>query len=316
MSALPSATTLYELSSSTDLGIFAMTGREGAIVFVRNEEGKIRASRINIVNGTSYRDVERAILKAALPEAERAHEIRIVTSADLACADVHAQKLPNGIPLAAASRVTYGLDVGRSVSESSRPARALIVADTRDDLPLSRDESHLIASSFSRSVEVIQVIGSRGYPGSRSNLGNNIPNIDVHAALATSSFFHYAGHASEENTEPIVPLANNSNLTISDIIALQVSPERVVLSACQAGRFQLHGLAIGIGFVQSFLERGAREVIAPTRPVRDDLALALAQALVSAGADGPGDFATAITRLAEAPPYENADWAAYRVWRH
>jgi tetratricopeptide (TPR) repeat protein len=281
-----------------DVSVFAMTLRQGGVVFVGDARG-VRAPRIDLAPKAAHPDIARAILSAASPDVERARTVRVVTSADLACADVHAERLPNGVPLGLSARVTYGMDVRPTSREIVRPRRALVVADTRDDLPLARDEGTLVASTLAPTVDVVHLGGARA------------SSIAVQDALSTATFFHYAGHADELNGELFLPLAGAGRLTTHDVLALPLSPERVVLSACQAGRVQPSGLALGMGLVQAFLEKGASEVLAPSRPVKDELALALARALVATPEST--DFGAAIALLARTRA--TVDWSAYRIWR-
>jgi tetratricopeptide (TPR) repeat protein len=299
MVALPRASIeLPPFTVGAGASLFAMTLREGAVVFVGDARG-LRAARIDLAAATAEPRTElaRAIVAAASPEIARATSLRVMTSADLACADVHAQPLGDGRPLAVTKRVIYGLDLARGGEPPARARRALVVSDTRDDLPLARDEGALVAASLEGTSGVVHLSGARATGDA------------VHEQLATATIFHFAGHASNAQGDLFLPLAGGARLTTSDVLALPMSPERVILSACEAGRIQPSGLAVGMGFVQGFLERGASEVLAPTRPVKDDLALALARAVV---ASERADLASALATLAAAPGA--LDWSAYRIW--
>lgn len=283
------------LSGPDETALFAMTGRSELLLFV-SEGRALRAARLPLDARATSTDVARALARAGTPELERAPAVRIVTSADLACVDVHAEPVAGGAPLGLAARVTYGMDLGEQGS-APRETRALVVSDTRDDLPLARDEGRMIAAHLQGAMPVIHLGGK---------LATATAVLDE---LGRATVFHYAGHSRRVEDELVLPLAFTGQLTISDILALPVSPERVILSACEAGRVRPNGLAVGVELVQAFLERGAREVLAPTRPVQDRVALKLAEAL-SAQA-GPRDLGAALAHLGAEP---GNDWAAYRIW--
>ena len=101
-------------------------------------------------------------------------------------------------------------------------------------------------------------------------------------------------------------------MRVGDILALSRVPRFVVLSACEAARTDRGARPESLGVAQAFVTRGAEAVIAPTRPVADDLAAALMRELYAHPAE---DLVTSLTRaqrtLDKARP--DSDWAAYRV---
>jgi CHAT domain-containing protein len=64
-------------------------------------------------------------------------------------------------------------------------------------------------------------------------------------------------------------MADNSQLTLSDLLALRRVPAWVVLSACESGQSSGQAPGEGIGIAQAFLLAGAQGVIAATRTVDD-----------------------------------------------
>jgi cellulose synthase operon protein C len=298
MAALPGGEVQLppEPARSTLLFVTSLRADAGAVVFV-GADGDVRAVRLALGATEERRHVARRIVAAAAPELARAARVRIVTSADLACLDLHAEALGDGPALGLRVPVIYGADLGEAPTPSVGSGAALVVSDTRHDLPLARDEGALAAARLGRHVPVVHLSGARA-EGSA-----------VHEALGRATLLHYAGHAEEHDGEISLPLAGGGRLTASDVLALPSAPERVVLSACEAGRVDPRGLALGMGLVQAFLERGAREVLAPSRRVRDQDARDLAAAL---GRWDSADLSRAVQLLAAASP--DADWAAYRVW--
>ena len=298
LAALPRSSTPSRapLSGPDETALFAMTGRSELLLFV-SEGDALRAARLPLDARATPTDVARALARAGAPELDRAAAVRIVTSADLSCVDIHAAPVASGAPLGLSARVTYGMDLGGEVP-APREARALVISDTRDDLPLARDEGKMIAAHMQGRMPVIH-LGGKGAAATA-----------VLDELGRATVFHYAGHARQIDDELVLPLAFTGQLTTSDILALPVSPERVILSACEAGRVRPNGLAVGLGLVQAFLEKGAREVLAATRPVQDRVALKLAEAL--SAQTGTLDLGAAMAKLGTQP---GNDWAVYRIWR-
>lgn len=297
LAALPRASpSQAPFTGPGETALFAMTGRSELLLFV-GEGDALRAHRLPLDAGASPLDVARAVVQAGAPELARARSVRIVTSADLSCVDVHAAPVGSGAPLGRAARVTYGMDLGEG-PQGPRQPRALVVSDTRDDLPLARDEGRMVAAHLQSRMPVAHLAGRSATAAA------------VLDELGRASLLHYAGHARRADDELILPLAFGGRLTTSDVLALPMSPERVILSACEAGRGRPDGLAVGFGLVQAFLQKGAVEVLAPTRPVQDRLALTLAEALVAQA--GAVDFGAALAQVDARP---DTDWAAYRIWR-
>ena len=134
------------------------------------------------------------------------------------------------------------------------------------------------------------------------------------AALEAAGTFHYAGHGHYRGTDgwqSVLPLAGTSALSVSDILTLSSVPARVVLSGCETA--QTSALASqDLGLARAFVVRGAREVLAAARPVRDDVARAITLAVHQPGA---GDLAEALQAAQRTLMAEDsgADWAAFRV---
>jgi hypothetical protein len=289
---------LTPIESIEDTLLFVTTLRTGAVVFVTSDRTGVRAVRPEVRANDGRTAVAERILEAVRPELEGARSIRVVTSADLACLDIHAAALDGGPPLGLRVPVTYGADLGGAEAPRARSAAALVVSDTRDDLPLARDEGKTAAFNLARAGTIVHLSGAHAHGAA------------VHDALASATLLHYAGHAEMLDGELALPLAGGGRLTASDVLALPSVPEHIVLSACEAGRIEPSGLALGMGLVQAFLERGARDVLAPSRRVRDGLAYALATALSGWHS---ADLLRAVQHTAATRPDE--DWAAYRVWR-
>lgn len=286
------ATSLPALDGA-DVTIVAVRTREDVVVFLHARgDTKLRSARV-----PAKGDVAAAIVGAAgetLARTGAGATVRVVTSADLACLDLHAVA-----PLSDA-HVVYGLDLPIPAATRPRPPRALVVSDSRDDLPLARDEGALVMAMLAKRGTATHLTG-RGATGTA-----------FRESVESATLLHYAGHATTIDGDLALPLASGARFTTADALALRTSPDRVTLSACAAGRIAPSGVALGMGLVQAFVERGASSVVAPTRPVRDELALAFARALVDVDDGTDAGPSRALARVRAASP--GADWAAYRVW--
>jgi len=93
-------------------------------------------------------------------------------------------------------------------------------------------------------------------------------------ALARADLLHYAGHGrylGRGGWESTLPLAGDTRLTLSDLLALSEVPGQVVLSACETGR-PGEGEGDGLNLAQAFLLAGSGAVVAATGEVDDGAA--------------------------------------------
>jgi len=140
----------------------------------------------------------------------------------------------------------------------------------------------------------------------------------VLAALPGAGLFHYAGHgifAGFAGWDSALSLAEDSRLTLGDVLALRPAPAWVVLSSCDAGRSSEQAPGEGIGLANAFLLAGSQAVVAATRPVDDHAARELMRELYRGwqpGADLPRQLQRA--QLARRGKDPSADaWAAFRL---
>src|SRR6185295_13907303 len=83
---------------------------------------------------------------------------------------------------------------------------------------------------------------------------------------------HYAGHGAFSGFggwESSLLLAEDTRLTLGDLLALERVPSRVVLSGCETGRSSTETSVESLGLAHAFLLAGSREVVASTRPADD-----------------------------------------------
>jgi tetratricopeptide (TPR) repeat protein len=249
-----------------------------------------------------------APFQSAIAASER---VRVLAYGPLRSVDFHALPFA-GAPLLARNLVVYSLDLPvRSVPApaSGRPA-ALLVSNPTSDLPAARAEADAVIATVRRW-------GSRW---SLKSLDGPQARADaVLAALPGASLFHYAGHgifAGFAGWDSALPLAEDSRLTLGDILALRPAPASVVLSSCDAGRSSDQASGEGIGLANAFLLAGSQAVIAATRPVDDRLARELMRELYRGWQPGV-ELSRQLQRAQMArrgkDPSAGAAWASFRL---
>ena len=150
----------------------------------------------------------------------------------------------------------------------------------------------------------------------------HLSGSEVTLAALTSRFqavelFHYAGHGTfrgEGGWASALPLADDAELNLSDILALDEAPRYVVLTGCETARSSTKVKVESAGIAQAFVLSGSVGVIAATRPIRDELGIAVAQGLYrrfTGGMTLEASFRSAILEIAEREP--NADWKSFRL---
>jgi len=231
----------------------------------------------------------------------KADRIRVLACGRLQGVDFHA--LPfDGDVLLARVPVVYGLDLPLSAARAPAPERhALLVADPRDDLP----------GALTEARSVLKVLRSGSRPWVAEDLkGAEASAKAVRGRLAGVDLLHYAGHGTFSGFggwESSLLLAEESQLTLGDLLALKRVPAWVVLSSCDTGQSSTEVPVSGLGLAQAFLLAGSREVVASTRPAADrevpaffaefyqqldrepDLAVALQRAQLSWRKRAPGE---------------------------
>jgi hypothetical protein len=202
---------------------------------------------------------------------------------------------------------TYGLDLPRrSAGRSTAPASALLVGNPAGDLPAAK-----------REVEEVRTL----LPGWQlaALLTDEATRAAILERLPTQRLFHYAGHgafAGTEGLESSLNTARGERILATDILALPMVPSLVVLSSCDAAKASLVGGA-SLGLAQAFALAGASAVVAPSRPVRDDTALAVVTAFYrelsrAPTFDPPRALQGAQAEVRRTAP--SSDWASFRVF--
>jgi CHAT domain-containing protein len=230
--------------------------------------------------------------------------LHVVTSGSLDDIDVHALAF-QGAPLIEHAPVAYALYVDTPAhpqpTTANAPARALLVADPRGDLPGARIEAANLQLSL---------------PSAAVLLGGHATRAQVLVQLARSELFHYAGHGRadlEDGLEHSLSLAAGTSLTAADILALPRVPRQIVLSACDTAHIDASA-GLDLNTAQAFLLAGAQAVAAASRRIPDALGSAFAQQLYRRHPESPASAVAvrdAVLNLRAAQP--GADWAAFRA---
>jgi tetratricopeptide (TPR) repeat protein len=242
-------------------------------------------------------------------EIEAAQRIRVLPYGVLRGVDFHALPFAGDVLLAAAP-VVYGLDLPAVESTAERTGRALVVADPRGNLPAARREAERVTSVLAAGREWAPE-KLEGRDAFASALRDRLGEVDL---------FHYAGHAvfgGIGGWESVLPLAESSDLSLGDILALAHAPRWVVLSGCETGRTDNAAPAESLGLAQAFLAAGSTSVLAAVRPVADGTAAAIIEDYYRAwSATTSPSAALRTAQLALRVRDPRADWSSFRIVEH
>ncbi len=282
----------------------------GWVGFAADGKG-VAAHRFELPPGILSRPEEQArrLLFPFRASIRQARRIRILPSGPLQGIDFHA--LPfDGDVLLASGPVVYGLDLPVPKVPAQPPGRhALLVADPRGDLPGALKEA--------RTVRKVLESGSR--PWITAELKRAEASADaMRRRLAAADLLHYAGHGTFSGFggwESGLLLAEETQLTLGDLLALERVPVWVVLSGCDTGRSSAETPVESPGLAHAFLLAGSRAVIGSTRPAADRTVPAFFTELYRQW-DGEPDLAVALQRaqLAWRQRSPEADWAGFRLF--
>jgi hypothetical protein len=236
-----------------------------------------------------------------------AQRIRVLTAGVLQSVDFHA--LPwHSAPLVAAKPVVYGLDLGQieHVTAPVREKRALLVGDPLENLRAARDEVRAVGATLQGQWQVQALVGRQAQYDA------------VMQAISGAELFHYAGHghfSGRGGWGSVLALASPAEITIGDILGLSRAPRWVVLSGCDTARSATDVPLQTLGLAQAFLSNGSKMVLAATRPVADETALAVTTRFYEQW-KGSGDAGEALRHAQIALSREGTDddWSSFRLF--
>lgn len=172
--------------------------------------------------------------------------------------------LVEGRPLVERNPVVYspsasvlGLLPPRRAHHTATP-KALVLGDSRNDLPHARAEAVELAGSF----------------GVEPMLGAAVTRTVVTDGFATADIVHVAGHGQFDGTDALasgVCLAAGEMLTAADVLGLPpMHPSVVTLSGCETGVSQLRPGDELIGLTRAFLYARTPALVVSLWSVADD----------------------------------------------
>lgn len=239
----------------------------------------------------------------------KAKRIRILASGPLQGIDFHALPFGGDVLLARAP-VVYGLDLPVSEDPARvRERRALLVADPRDDLRGALDESS----------KVLTVLKSGSRPWTIEELKSGEASARaVSERLDSADLLHYAGHGTFSGFggwDSSLLLADETRLTLGDLLTLGRVPAWIILSACDAGRSSTEVPVESLGLAHAFLLAGSRAVVASIRQAEDREVSAFFPELYREW-DRQPDLAVALQRaqLSWRKRNPGADWEGFRMF--
>jgi hypothetical protein len=231
------------------------------------------------------------LLRALKPALATAGHVRVMAYGALEQLDLHALLLDLDLPVP----VSYSADLGGR--PTAAVGRTLLVADPSGDLPGARAEAAAIGPLLGPDLLVLQSSQATG-PA-------------VRTALADARSLHFAGHGTfgADGWDTALKLADGARLTPGDILALPRVPATVVLAGCETAKTEQDTGAVSVSLANAFLAAGANSVIATTRPVKDEVALAFSKHLYASGPEPNYQHALEQTRR----QYPSGDWEAWRL---
>jgi hypothetical protein len=240
---------------------------------------------------------------------EKAGRIRILPSGPLQRVDFHALPFAGDV-LLAYRPVVYGLDLSASSDPVEPSGRyALLVADPRDDLPGTLEETRTVR----------KVLEGSSRPWITEELRSTEASAEtVRGRVAAADLLHYAGHgifSGPGGWESSLLLARETRLTLGDLLALERVPAWVVLSGCETGRSSAETPVESLGLAHAFLLAGSRAVIASTRPADDRTVSTFFPELYRQW-DGEQDLAAAFqqAQLSWRRRNPGKDWSGFRLF--
>lgn len=206
--------------------------------------------------------------------------------------DIHLLPLwPGGVPLWSRIEVVYGMDLPAPNSTQAQNLRdgAFLFVDPQRNLPENRQAAQDIDEALRSQGWRTQIqMGSVARLGGAQDVPPSVLKVSaqtktVLSGIAANDLFIYAGHADYAEAGGWIHrlgLLDERGILVGDILTLQRAPSTVLLFACQSGRSDEEtGGQEGVGLAQAFLLAGSQVVLATVRPVRDDVAAAVARAL-------------------------------------
>lgn len=287
--------------------------RYGQWVRFAADGGTVQAQRFDlppsIILRNDSEELARRLLEPFRDSIRRAQRIRVLSSGPLQAVDFHALPFDGGV-LLAGRPVVYGLDVPAAADPPRLPqGRALLVTDPSGNLPGAREEARMVRG----------VLESAARPWTVFELYRAQASAEaVQGGLTRADLLHYAGHGTFSGFggwDSSLLLADDTRLTLGDLLALDRVPAWVVLAACDAGQSSTATPVESLGLAHAFLLAGSRSVVASIR-IADDREVPAFFADLYRQLDREPDPALALQRaqLAWRKRQPRKDWASFRLF--
>lgn len=316
------------------------TDRGGAWRFVA-KDGSVRVDHTLALEGEAAADGDAPLLSGLDDLLAGSEEVRVVAAGASVDVDVHALSW-RGRALAESLPVLYSLDLpvhagtrttrvgsvagvrglgsagaipegeegeqgekGEEGEKGGAGAAALVVGDPGMDLKVAAAEARSVSTILKRRGWT--TITLEGLEATPTRL------LDE---LATSSWFHFAGHAvaTDDGWGGNLELANGQRVRASDLSLLSRVPAVAILAACEAASVRSDRQSGGLSVATGLLLRGSDAVLAPVQKVGDAAARTFVVALyasMEAGASLKDAFGHALKRTRDTHPGD--DWRAFRL---
>jgi len=272
----------------------------------------VESSKTTSVRWTSIRNkrnlskqLVKDLIEPELDRIQNATKIYISSGSQLAQIDFHGLQVHEH-PIASIAPVLYNLNLPDRPSTGIDGSSIFLVLDPSGNLPNARREGQYIQSTLSNHGFNVETLA-----------GANAVASAVVDKIEDNRIFHYAGHGDFDESNPTSSglfLGKDTQLTVSDILALTNSPEIVILSACETAMVNSESSQDSIGIAQAFLTAGTKYVIASTRQVDDTLSHFIMKEFYEKFSQSQNiESALQFAQLKAAKEFPDSDWATYRL---
>jgi CHAT domain-containing protein len=174
----------------------------------------------------------------------------------------------DGVPLVERNPVCYSPSASvaaRCLARSrGRYATAIVLGDTKGDLPFAKMESERVAARFGARAILGDEATEDALMNARLEAGDDLDVV------------HLAAHGTFDANDALdsgIELAGGGDrpalLTARDVVRDRLPAELVTLSACESGRTRVFGGDEPVGLTRAFLSAGAASVLATLWLVND-----------------------------------------------
>ena len=245
------------------------------------------------------------LIEPELKQLRRAKKIHLSPGSELAKIDFHALQI-HGNSLTSIAPILYDLSIPVRPRTRNNESSIFLVVDPSGNLPEARREGQQIQTTLSTHGFNVETLS-----GSAAVTSAIIEKMQDH------QIFHYAGHGEFDESNPTFSsllLGKDTQLTVSDILALTNAPETVILSACETAMVNVDSSHDSIGIAQAFLTAGTTYVVASTRKVDDTLSRFLMKEFYESFSQSKNvESAFQFAQRQAATKLPDSDWATYRL---